>query len=105
MFKWLHSFFYSDDEVVKLAAGLGEPEAEMMRGLLESNGIAAMIKNMNFLSVDWGRPLMPAANNFDLFVKQSDVESALDIIGPTLEDAQLAKAALEAREGRRGPRR
>lgn len=97
MLTWLRKFFYSDDEIVKLAAGLSEPEAEMWRGLLASNGVAAMFKNMSFLSVDWGRTVMPGANNFDLYVKESDVDNAIEILGSMLDENRLARKAAESR--------
>ena len=103
MFKWLHRFFYSDDELIKLADGVSEPEAEMARGLLVSNGVPAMIRNMDFLSIDGGRMAMPSANNFALYVKQSDVQRAIDILGPLLDGGKLAREAAEL-QNRRGRR-
>ena len=105
MFKWLRKFFYSDDELIKLADGVSEPEAEMARELLVSNGVPAMVRNMDVLSVEGGRMAMPAANNFALYVKQSDVQRAIDILGSLLGGGKLAREAAEIqnRRGRRSP--
>ena len=103
MFKWLHKFFYSDDELIKLADGVSEPEAELARELLVSNGVPAMTRNMDVLSVEGGRMAMPAANNFALYVRQSDVQRAIDILGSLLGGGKLAREAAELRN-RRGRR-
>jgi hypothetical protein len=105
VFKWLHKFFYSDDEIIKLADGVSETEAELARELLVNNGVPAMIRNMDFLSVDGGRMAMPAANNFALYVKQSDVQSAIDILGPLLGQGKLSQEAAESRRELRRFRR
>ncbi len=80
--RWLRKFFYSDDEVVMLVAALTEPEAEMRRELLDNEGIVAMVKNKSGLSYMWGSGALPFDRNFDLFVKQSDLERAEEILGP-----------------------
>ena len=80
--RWLRKFLYSDDPVVKLVAALTEPEAEMRRELLANEEIVAMVKNRSSLSYMWGSGALPFENNFDLFVKQSDVERAEEILAP-----------------------
>ena len=81
---WLRRFFYSDDPEVKVSAGLSEPEALMFQELLANSGIPAMIKNRNFLSVTKEFGSMPG--DFTLFVKQSDLERAREVLGPAAED-------------------
>ena len=80
--RWLRRFFYSDDPIVRLATGLLEPEAEMWQELLAKNGIRAMVRNMDVLSVAYGAS---PSNNFDMWVKQSDLERAREILAPLLE--------------------
>ncbi len=79
--RWLRRFFYSDDPVVKLVAAVTEPEAEMRRELLANEGIVAMVKNKSGLSYMWGSGALPFENSHDLFVKQSDLERAEEILG------------------------
>lgn len=76
----IRKFFYSDDEIVKLAGGLSEPEAEMWRELLQNNGIPAMVKNMGGEGVgyQYGGASM-FTRNYDLFVKRSDFVRAQEI--------------------------
>ncbi len=71
--RWLRRFFYSDDPVVKLVGALTEPEAEMWRELLADEGIRAIAKNTDPLSVAYQASPGP---NFNLFVKRSDLERA-----------------------------
>ena len=80
--RWLRRFFSSADPIVKLVAALGEPEAEMWRGLLANNEIVAMVKYMGALGGSTQRPGF--TNDFDLFVKQSDLERAREVLGPLL---------------------
>ncbi|MDZ4278972.1 MAG: DUF2007 domain-containing protein [Dehalococcoidia bacterium] len=79
---WLRRFFYSDDPLVKVVRGMSEPEAQMWRDVLADNGIAATTKNMNFLSVAY---YAGPFNDFDMWVKQSDLERARETLGPILE--------------------
>ncbi len=88
MFRWLRKFFYSDDPVVKLVGALTEPEAEMWRELLENGGITAMVKYVGALGGQASRPL--GTREFDLFVKQSDLERAREILTPMLESEEDA---------------
>ncbi len=82
MMRWLRKFLYSDDPMVRVAAALGEPEAEMWRELLSNNGVPAATKNTDSLSVAYGAS---PGNSFDLFVKQSDLELAREVLAPLLE--------------------
>ncbi len=77
MLKWLHSFFYSDDEIVKLASGLLEPEAEMWRELLANDGVRAFTKILDPVAVSDGRA---TGTNVGIFVKQSDLARAQQIL-------------------------
>jgi hypothetical protein len=96
----LHKFFYSDDEIVKLADGLNEFDAGSYEELLRNNGIVAMRKNMEAVYDRYWRPML--FDNFALYVKQSDVDRAIEVLGPLLGNGKLAE---EAAEGRRLPRR
>lgn len=87
--RWLRNFFYDKDPIVKVAAGLSEPEALMYRELLENNGVAAMAKNMNFLSVTREFGSMPG--DFDILVKQSDFERAQEVLRPRIERKHLVE--------------
>lgn len=85
--RWLRRFFYSDDPVVKVAAGLSEPEAGMLRELLESNGIAAAVKNVSYLSA-YGAA---GTNSHGMWVKRSDLERARELLAPLLRADQLGE--------------
>ena len=91
MFRWLRKFFYSDDPVVKLVSALSEPEAEMWCELLLNEGVATMSKNVGSgVGHAEGRATM-FTRDYDLFVKQSDLERARAILDsleePEEEDA------------------
>ncbi len=94
---WLRRFFYSDDEIVKLADGLSEFEAPMYQEMLAKNGVVAMKKNMEAAYDRYWRPMLFTANNFALYVKQSDVGRAIEILGPLLGHGKLAQEAAESR--------
>ena len=81
--RWLRRFFSSGDPIVKLAAAFDEVEAQMSRDIPEDNGIPAMVKNMNFLTITHEGGSM--GDDFDLFVKQSDLERARKVLGPLLK--------------------
>ncbi len=87
--RWLHKFLYSDDPAVKVAAGISEPEAKMLQELLANDGIQAFIRNMNALSVAY--ELGTGANDYDMWVKGSDLERAREVLEPLLEPAQLVR--------------
>ncbi len=90
MIGWLRRFFQSRDPIVKVAAGLSEPEALMLRELLENEGVPAVAKKMNFLSA------MNVTGSLgidcDLFVKQSDAARARRMLEPLLPSDQLVPA-------------
>ena len=79
--RWLRKFFYSDDPVVKLVAAVTEPEAEMRRELLAAEGVVAMVKNMSGIGFRWGGTPSSFDNTFDLFVKESDLARAREVLG------------------------
>jgi hypothetical protein len=87
--RWLRRFFYSDDPAVRLVGALTEPEAEAWRELLENNGVPAFTKTIDPL-ISQGRA---TGADCALFVKQSDVPRAREILGPMLA----------SREGQEGP--
>jgi len=76
LFKWLHDFFYSNDEIVRLAAGLLEPEAEMWREILSNEGVQSFTKILDPIALSDGRA---TGMNVGLFVKRSDLERAQEI--------------------------
>jgi hypothetical protein len=102
---WLRRFFYSDDEVIKLADGLSEFDAGSYGEMLAKNSVVAMKKNMDALSTRFGGAMTFAANSYALFVKQSDVERSIEILGPLLGHGKLAQAAAESRRELRRFRR
>lgn len=79
--RWLHRFLYSDDPDVKIAGGLLEPEAEMWREILENEGVRAFTKILDAISLSDGRA---TSMNTAIFVKQSDLERAREVLGPML---------------------
>lgn len=81
LLSWLRRFFYSDDEVVKLVGALTEPEAELRRELLANEAIVSMVKNMSGIGYRWGGTPSSFDNTFDLFVKQSDLARATEVLG------------------------
>jgi hypothetical protein len=82
---WLRKFFYSDDPDVKIADGLSEFDAAMYQELLDNMGIVSMKKNMLAIYDRYWRPMLPAGH-FALYVKQSDVDGAMETIGDLLEN-------------------
>ena len=87
MMRWLRRFFESDDPIVKVAAGLPEAEAVMLKDILEEQEIAAYTKNMSALTVIYEAGSI--GNDFDLFIKRSDLERATEILKSTLEPNKL----------------
>ena len=93
MMRWLRSFFSgSDDPIVVLVGGLSRTQAEMWRELLKNDGVPSMVKNMGSgLSYHYGG-MDTFTRDWDLFVKQSDLELArellpsLDVDGPAMEE-------------------
>ena len=104
MFKWLHRFFYSDDELIKLADGLSELDAGSYQELLARNGVVAMKKNMDAISGRFGGAMTFATNSYALYVKQSDVEQAIGILGALLGHGRLTQQAAESRREEHRPR-
>lgn len=80
--RWLRRFFYSDDPIVMLVGALSEPEAEMWRELLAEDGLVAMVKYTGALG---GYGYRGGSRDFDLFVKQSDLTRARQILAPKLD--------------------
>lgn len=106
MFKWLHKFFYSDDEIVKLVDGLSELESEQCADALREDGIIAMRKDMSALAAY--RRVWPIVqpDSYALFVKHSEVDRAVSVLSPLLGHGKLAQEAAESRrEARRFRRR
>jgi hypothetical protein len=77
---WLRNLLRERDPLVKVASALTEPEALMWRELLENNGVPAMVKNVNPLSVTHSFPT--PFGDFDLYVKQADAERAEEVLAP-----------------------
>lgn len=80
--RWLRRFLASDDPIVKLIAALTEPEAQMRRELLENEGVPAMVKNTGALQ---SHLQLPFSQDFDLYVKKSDLERAAETLGPLID--------------------
>ena len=80
--RWLKRFLASDDPIVKLIAALTEPEAQMRRELLENEGVPAMVKNTGALQ---SHLQLPFPQDFDLYVKKSDLERAAETLGPLID--------------------
>ncbi len=76
--RWLRNFFYSEDPTVKVRAALSESEALLLRDVLEDSDVPAMFKNMNVLTVT--HEAGSFGSDYDLFVKQSDLARAEEIL-------------------------
>ena len=81
--RWLRRFFYSDDPIVKVIGGLLEPEAKMWREMLENEGVPAHTKIMDPVALSDGGAL---GTTTAIFVKQSDLDRAREVLAPLLED-------------------
>ena len=97
--RWLKRLFATDatgDPIVKLIGALSEPEAQMRREQLEREGVPAMVKDMGagFSAYGATPPL-----GFDLFVKQSDLERAEDILGPLTDTSPAKDGPSEGTDG------
>ena len=69
----------SPDELALLARPSGEPEAQMLREMLEARGIVAMVKNRDAFAVTrgaWG-----GFWAYELWVLRRDLAQAREIIG------------------------
>jgi len=73
----------SPDELVLLMRPEGEPEAEMLRGILASNGIRSLVKNRDALSAQVGG--MGPAWAYELWVLRKDLRRAREVV--ELDDA------------------
>ncbi len=94
--RWLRGFFSSDDPIVKFVGALNETEARMRRELLEREGVPAMVRNVAGDTSAYGAaPLY----GFALFVKQSDVERAEEILGPLMDTSQAESGPPEGPDG------
>ena len=81
---WLHKFFYSDDPDVRLAGGLSEVDAGQYQELLANNGIMSMTKSMNSWAGRYGGAASLTSEH-GLWVKQSDVEAAFQVLEHLLD--------------------
>jgi hypothetical protein len=94
--RWLRDFFGERDPLVAVAAAISEPEALMWRELLENNGVPAMVKNVNPLSVTQTFPT--PFSDYDLYVKKSDLERAEEILAPMLDSRERPAQRYKRRE-------
>lgn len=76
---------------MKLADGLNEFDAAQYEELLANSGIIAMKKNMSAIYDRTWRPVLPT-NDFALWVKESDVEAAFQVLGHLLNRYETAEA-------------
>ncbi|MEX1254354.1 MAG: DUF2007 domain-containing protein [Dehalococcoidia bacterium] len=94
--RWLREFLRERDPLARVASALTEPEALMWRELLENNGVPAMVKNVNALSVTQSFPT--PFGDYDLYVKQGDLERAEEVLGPMLDSRQRPAQRYTRRE-------
>jgi len=77
----------SKDEPVLLASAPNEPEARMWAGILEDKGIPSMVRSHAsemFRGVyPSAFPIQPSTLQFDVYVMESDLERAREILGNT----------------------
>ena len=73
----------SPDELVLLTRPQGEPEAQMLRGILEDNGIRSLVKSRDAISVQGGG--MGPAWAFELWVLRKDLRRSRELL--ELDDA------------------
>lgn len=97
MFKWLRSFFYSDDPEVRLADGLSEYDAAQYHEILANSGIMSVWKDMSPFAAS--PSVWPTMNptGFAIWVKESDVEPAIGVLGHLIT-RYLTDEAREVRE-------
>jgi hypothetical protein len=68
----------SPDRLVLLTRPQGEPEARLLQGILEDNGIRSMVKNRDAVGVDgggWGAPW-----KYELWVLRKDLRRARELL-------------------------
>ena len=70
----------SPDELTLLTRPHGEPEAELLKGMLEQEGIRSMVKNRDAISARGSGLGAPWA--YELWVLRKDLRRAREIIGP-----------------------
>jgi hypothetical protein len=68
----------SPDALVLLARPNGEPEAQMLRQILEQNGVRAMVKNRDAASAQAGGMGPPWA--YELWVLRKDLRRARELL-------------------------
>lgn len=73
----------SPDELTLLSGGLGGPEAELYRGILADNGLRAMVKNLDPISVNYGGMGPPLS--CELWVMRKDLRAAREVLAFTDE--------------------
>jgi len=69
----------SPDELVLLSRPEGEPEAELLREMLEGEGIRAMVRNRDAASAQAGG--MGPAWAYEVWVLRKDLARARSVIG------------------------
>jgi hypothetical protein len=75
----------SPDALVLLTRPHGEPEARMLQGILEDNGIHSLLKNRDAVGVDgggWGAPW-----KYELWVLRKELRRARELLEIGDEDA------------------
>jgi hypothetical protein len=68
----------SPDALVLLTRPQGEPEARLLQGILEDNGIRSMVKNRDPVGVDgggWGAPW-----KYELWVLRKDLRRSRELL-------------------------
>ena len=68
----------SDSELVRLTIVPNEPEAEMIRGLLATEGIESMQRKTDFAAGAWAG--LPAGGPREILVYAGDLEAARELI-------------------------
>jgi hypothetical protein len=99
------------EELVEIAFVGDQPEAEMIRGLLEGEGIPSLQQQVTPSGPRLGYGLMnPGAGSYWVMVHADRVAEARALLAEALEEGEqeipdsVNAEYLEAAEGRRGPR-
>jgi hypothetical protein len=72
-----------NESLVFVARAPNEIVATMWKGILEENGVQSMLKSVSFMeSAQYAHNLFP----FDIYVLDSDVEKAKEILTPFLDE-------------------
>ncbi len=77
------------ERLAYIATAPGELVAKMWSGILEEHGIRCLPKGGGLQASMYASPL---AVNWEIHVLESQVEKALEILAPFLEDQHLAEA-------------